>query len=1006
MSSPKLDLPMLSGYLLGEIISEHDGVRCYPAIRRDTEEKYIVKVLSIPASPTKLEALLLTGALSGKEAALEYFRELSEDVLKQTDILHRLSHQEGFVPYLDSHIGPMEGEVGYNVYLLGTYKRSLSRILSSDTMTHADVINMGLDLCAALAASRRAGYLYVDLKPGNIFCDPEQGFRIGDVGFIALSSLKYASLPDKYRSSYTAPELADDFAVLNPTVDIYALGLVLYQAYNGGVLPFEGAAPDEELPPPIYADYEMAQIILKACHPDPAQRWQEPTQAAQALIGYMQVYGAPEEPIIPPAVQIPEPEEADEIEEFLPEADPEELQREMDALEDAEPEELAFLSTLVSDETAPTEETAAGVSEDVLTEELSEMLAQADALIAHTLPQPPVAPEAIEIPIPEPIVLEPELPEPEEIPMPAFTQKRDIEEEPEDQTANEDDSFLPAPGEDTEPAAQTEAAPAPAEEAEPAPVDEIPEESTADAEEQAAEAPAPQAAPVPGSRPAFRFPWKIAVAALLILALFGLYCYGSYYYENHYIVNIDSLILRNTKDTLTVQVECDVDESLLTVVCTDIFGNATTRPVSGGMASFDQLKANTLYTVHLEIKGTHKLTGQTADSFTTPMQTQILSFIAGMGPEDCSVALSFILEGPDSQNWIVHYSAAGLPTKSHRFTGHNVVITDLQAGAAYTFTLSAEDDLYISGQTQVSCTANNILCAQDLTITACGGGSLTVQWQQPDNGTVQQWNVRCFDGSGYDSTVITSDLSCTFTGLSHSTACTVEVTAVGMDRTVHTSITADPVTVTDFHCQFTENKTLRLSWNSAFTPPEGGWILHYSISGGSQISLALAEPAAELMALPGAVYQFTIEAADGRYVFGSAQSYSVTEIMAFDSFGFQTAGATVSTFLWPEGDDWKWNEIPEERFTATFAATELAGFRIAAATAPEKADHKVQIQFVLFDASGVLVRLDTAEMAWNKLWQDGFCCLQAPALPETPGSYTWCVYFDDCFVFIQELSVI
>ena len=157
MSSPKLNLPMLSPFLLGEVMSSHDGVSCYPAIRRGTDEKYIVKVISIPASQSKLDALLLAGALSGKDAALEYFMSLSQDVLSQTDILRKLSHQEGFVPDLDGQIQPMEGDVGYHVYLLGTYKQSLERILRTDVMTHADVANLGLDLCAALAASRRTG---------------------------------------------------------------------------------------------------------------------------------------------------------------------------------------------------------------------------------------------------------------------------------------------------------------------------------------------------------------------------------------------------------------------------------------------------------------------------------------------------------------------------------------------------------------------------------------------------------------------------------------------------------------------------------------------------------------------------------------------------------------------------------------------------------------------------------------------------------------------------------
>ena len=120
MSSPKLNLPMLSDFLLGDVISSHDGVSCFPAIRRGTEEKYILKVISIPASAAKLEALLLTGAMASKEAALDYYMSISKDILNQVDILRQLSQQEGFVPYMDGQVLLQDTQTGYDVSLPGT----------------------------------------------------------------------------------------------------------------------------------------------------------------------------------------------------------------------------------------------------------------------------------------------------------------------------------------------------------------------------------------------------------------------------------------------------------------------------------------------------------------------------------------------------------------------------------------------------------------------------------------------------------------------------------------------------------------------------------------------------------------------------------------------------------------------------------------------------------------------------------------------------------------------
>ena len=99
MSQPKLISPLLDGFVMGDPISNHDGVRCCPAMMVDTGKKYMVKIISIPASQTKLDALLLAGAFSDKAAALEYFKELAHGVVEEAVLLQRLSRQEGFIPY-------------------------------------------------------------------------------------------------------------------------------------------------------------------------------------------------------------------------------------------------------------------------------------------------------------------------------------------------------------------------------------------------------------------------------------------------------------------------------------------------------------------------------------------------------------------------------------------------------------------------------------------------------------------------------------------------------------------------------------------------------------------------------------------------------------------------------------------------------------------------------------------------------------------------------------------
>ena len=41
MSDPKLISPLLDHFAIGGAISDHDGVRCYPAMREESDDKYI-----------------------------------------------------------------------------------------------------------------------------------------------------------------------------------------------------------------------------------------------------------------------------------------------------------------------------------------------------------------------------------------------------------------------------------------------------------------------------------------------------------------------------------------------------------------------------------------------------------------------------------------------------------------------------------------------------------------------------------------------------------------------------------------------------------------------------------------------------------------------------------------------------------------------------------------------------------------------------------------------------
>ncbi len=940
MSEPKLISPLLDGCIIGQAMSCHDGIRCCPALRESTGEKFIVKIISIPASQVQLEALLLTGAYQDNKAALDYFLELAQETLKEKDTLAGLSRAEGFTPYLDAQIVPMEDGVGYEVYLLSTYKQSVEKLLNTNTLTHLQAVNLGLDLCAALAACRRAGLLYVALKPANIFHMEEMGYRIGDLGFVPLASLQYTPLPDKYRSDYTPAEVLDTMAVLNDTVDIYALGLVLYQAYNGGSLPQQLGIPGLQLAPPMYADYEMAEIILKACAENPADRWQTPAQMGQALVQYMQRNSVNDVPIIPPPLppEEPEPDAEDSVEAFLPDKEP-------------EPEELAFLRELTNDETAPNEENTADLEDAPLSEETSQMLAQADELIEHTLPEPVVAPEPVEVPMPEPIGFEAEADAEEAADSPILSDETD-------NTADDEPST-------------------------------VYEEASADA---------------PPRRSGHGV---LAVTLFLVLTLIiGLSVGGTYYYQNYYLQDIRQLVVTGTESTVTVQVLSDIDDSLLTVICTDSYGNTYPCPVSQGRAVFQDLQPQTRYTIRVEIAGNHKLTGDTTSSYTTATQTNIVSFTAGIGPQDGSVLLNFTVAGKDTDSWTVTYRADGIPEKSISFSGHSVVIENLVIGADYTFTLSSQDKLYIIGSTQVQFQASPILFAQDLTIIACGGGSLSAVWNVPEGADGITWLIRCYDENGYNQSVTTTETSYTFTGLDHTSRCTVEVFASGMSQSVYTTVEANPITISSFHFDTTTPGVLRLTWDFQGTAPEAGWIVSYTTDGYRQEDVVTQLNAASLYALPNGAYDITISTADGRLIFGKTAQYQLAEAEGFSGYWLTYQDLEFKMCLRPDRDNWNWTHVPDGDYTTAFRPGQFGAFVVKLHANYDISFDNIQIKYVLRDSEGNLLRVDTTDIQWSYIWYGLYGEFDIPYLPEEAGDYTLTVYFNDKFVAQQPFQIL
>lgn len=984
LSEPKLISPLLDGFSMGTPMSDHDGVQCCPAIKENSDKKYIVKIITIPATQTQMDALLLAGAYKDPADAMDYYKAVGEGVMKEAELLKTLSRLEGFLSYDAWQMEPItKRRLGYQVYLIGSYKRSLDKFVRRNPVTHLEAVNLGLDLCAALCVCRQAGSLYVDLKPANIFMSEKKEYRIGDLGFISLDALKYTTLPEKYRSSYTAPELHDPMAELNLTADTYAVGMILYQLYNEGQLPFKDKAPEEALPSPVNADYELAEIIMKAIHPDPAQRWDDPKDMGKALASYMQRNAVNDVPITPytPLEIAPEdvmlvPKKKEENSEIPAEEEPavDELsidentpaeeastpespaedppcEEPSDALAEppAQEAEPADEAAAVQEEPLPEEEHAEELQHAEMSEELSRIIAKADDLIAHETPEGVVIPE-----IPEP-------------PDPFAFAKEDSDEV--------DDSDIPVD-----------------------PVMDDPDE------EKAKKKKAKSFASQEGKRKAK----KIFSSLITLLILAGIGCGIFWAYQNLYLQTIDSITIDGNRNQLTVVIDSDVNESLLTITCSDNYGNTATQNVVNGQAVFTGLEPNTMYTIRLDVEGFHKLVGKTSDIFTTDSTTSIVTFTAVTGAEDGSVMLNFTVDGQEPEEWAIVYTAEGEEEQRQTFTGHSITVSGLSIGKVYTFRLDAGEELSLSGKTDLQFMASRLILAEDLTVTTTGNSDMTVRWNAPGDIVVESWDVRCYNEAGYEEQLTVNDTEVYLTGIDSTVSYTVEVTASGMTQPARTSITANPINVTALDVDESDLNQLTVSWEYAGEEPAGGWLLMYSM-GGNETQVVKCEQASAVIdrRIPGAKYQFTIQAADGTSIFNNVHSYNCPEAEVFAEYGYTAADVAIDLLKTPENANWRYENIRDDDFTTQFTSGDKISMVLRSSSTFYLPGSALDILYVIRDAHGNVLADYVSEDStyWKEIWLGGDSKngeLDLPVTPVAPGDYTLNVYFNG--LFVAELS--
>ena len=173
--------------------------------------------------------------------------------------------------------------------------------------TIAEVQKIGKDICTALSFCEQKGIIHRDINPSNLYVDKFGDYKVGDFGASKWMETAHSTLMPKGAGtiSYMAPEIFAGRSY-NNTVDIYSLGLVLYQLLNSGRMPFlpaDGRYNEQEIDAANYrrlhgeelpslagtnvcgdtVSARLDGVIRRACDPDSYRRYRTAKEFYDAL---------------------------------------------------------------------------------------------------------------------------------------------------------------------------------------------------------------------------------------------------------------------------------------------------------------------------------------------------------------------------------------------------------------------------------------------------------------------------------------------------------------------------------------------------------------------------------------------------------------------------------------------------------------------------------------------------------------------------------------------------
>ena len=302
--------PFFGSWHIKRFIGAGSYGKVFEIERRDFDMVFTgaLKAITIPADKSEYEQVLEAGM--DREGASTYFRDYVQELNREIALMSRLKGHSNIVSYEDHQIIPHEDGIGWDILIRMELLKPINDALRQNkSFTRAEVVRLGTDLCRALEVCGQYNIIHRDIKPANIFISDTGDYKLGDFGVARIASASTGASTRAGTVNYMAPEVFRG-EKYTANVDIYSLGLVMYQLLNANRMPFYPPYPQpitfsaaeqararrlagEALPLPSGAQDALGQLVCKACAPDPAQRFASPLALRKALEALPQAQPAP-----------------------------------------------------------------------------------------------------------------------------------------------------------------------------------------------------------------------------------------------------------------------------------------------------------------------------------------------------------------------------------------------------------------------------------------------------------------------------------------------------------------------------------------------------------------------------------------------------------------------------------------------------------------------------------------------------------------------------------------